>query len=106
MTNTARQNTYLKHIPLRDFFKNPERTGYTISPDGEYLAYLAPYQNRLNIFVQKIGSKNAIKVTSVTERDISDYFWKGNNRIIYLKDNNGDENFHLYSVDIEGNNHI
>jgi len=95
----------MRQIPLKDFFKNPEKTGYTISPDGEYLAYLAPYENRLNIFVQKIGSEEAIRVTSVTERDIANYFWKGNNRIIYLKDKNGNENFHIFSVDIKGNNH-
>src|SRR5258706_8541236 len=94
-----------KQIPLRDFFKNPEKTGYSISPDGKYLAYLAPYESRLNIFVQKMGSGDSVRITSVTERDIANYFWKNNNRIIYLKDKNGDENFHLFSVDIEGNNH-
>src|SRR5258708_3911656 len=102
MSNSKLSST--RQIPLRDFFKNPEKTGYSISPDGRYLAYLAPYENRLNIFVQKIGSGNAARVTSVTERDIANYFWKNNNMIIYLKDKNGDENFHFYSVDIEGNN--
>jgi dipeptidyl aminopeptidase/acylaminoacyl peptidase len=94
-----------RQIPLRIFFKNPEKTNYTISPDGKYFAYLAPYENRMNIFVQEAGSGNTVRVTSVTERDIADYFWKNNNRIIYAKDKDGDENFHLFSVDIEGKNH-
>ena len=105
MINSNPGFSAVRQIPLRDFFKNPERTGYSISPDGKYLAYLAPYESRLNIFVQKTGSEEAVKITSVTERDIANYFWKGNNRIIYLKDKNGDENFHLFSVDIEGKNH-
>ena len=40
-------------IPLRDFFRNPEKTNYQLSPDGKYLSYLAPFQNRLNIFIQE-----------------------------------------------------
>jgi len=42
-----------KQIPLEDFFKNPEKSGYQISPDGKYFSYKAPYENRMNIFVQK-----------------------------------------------------
>ena len=42
-------------IPLRDFFKNPEKTSYQISYNGKYVSYLAPFNNRLNIYVQQIG---------------------------------------------------
>ena len=35
-------------VPLEDFFKNPEKVGYQISPDGKYFSYMAPYENRLN----------------------------------------------------------
>jgi dipeptidyl aminopeptidase/acylaminoacyl peptidase len=37
-------------------------------------------------------------------KNILNYFWGNNNKILYLMDNNGDENFHLLSVDINGNN--
>ena len=30
-------------LPLRDFFRNPDKVYYQLSPDGEYIAYLAPY---------------------------------------------------------------
>ena len=36
-------------VPLEDFFKNPEKVGYQISPDGKYFSYMAPYENRLNL---------------------------------------------------------
>ncbi len=91
-------------IPLEDFFKNPEKTGFQISPDGKYYSYTAPYEDRMNIFVQKIGSKKATRLTSETDRSISGYFWANNNRILYLKDNGGDENFALYGVDKNGKN--
>ena len=93
-----------KKIPLRDFFKNPEKSGYQISPDGKHYSYLAPFEKRMNIFIQEIGKKNAVRLTQEKDRDISGYFWKNNNRILFLKDNGGDENFKLYGVDIDGKN--
>lgn len=89
-------------IPLENFFKNPEKVGYQVSPDGTYFSFMAPYENRLNLFVQKIGSDTTIRITSETERDIAGSMWAGNNRILYIKDTGGDENFQLYGVNIDG----
>ncbi|MFC2093281.1 prolyl oligopeptidase family serine peptidase [Bacteroidota bacterium] len=94
----------VKKIPLRDFFKNPEKTYYQISPDGEYLSYLAPYENRLNIFVQKIGSDEIVRVTDITDRDLAGYYWANNDMLLFGKDKDGDENYHVYGVDKEGKN--
>lgn len=91
-------------IPLEDFFKNPEKASYQISPNGEYYSYTAPYESRMNIFVQKIGQDSAVRITSETERDIAGYFWGNNNRILFLKDTGGDENYQLYGVNIDGSN--
>ncbi|MFC2102636.1 S9 family peptidase [Bacteroidota bacterium] len=91
-----------KQIPLEDFFKNPEKSRYRISPDGKYYSYMAPYENRMNIFVQEIGTDNATRLTSETDRDISNYFWKNPTRILFSKDTGGDENFRLYGVDVDG----
>ena len=88
-------NAQVRQVPLKDFFRNPEKTGYQISPDGNYFSYLTSWENRLNVFVQKVGSDDAVRVTSAMERDITGYFWKGNNKIMYLQDKAGDENFKL-----------
>ena len=90
-----------KQVPLRDFFKNPEQVGHQISPDGKYLSWAAPYERRMNVFVRPIAGGTAARVTSETARDISGYFWKGD-RIVYVKDFGGDENFHVVSVDLKG----
>ena len=89
---------------IEDFFKNPEKTGYQLSPDGNYFSFLAPYERRMNIFIQKIGEEKAIQITHDTDRNIGGYFWKGNNRIVYVKDSGGDENFKLFAVDKDGQN--
>lgn len=89
-------------IPLENFFKNPEKVNYQVSPDGTYFSFMAPYENRLNLFVQKIGSDTTIRITSETERDIAASMWAGNNRILFVKDTGGDENYQLYGVNIDG----
>jgi dipeptidyl aminopeptidase/acylaminoacyl peptidase len=88
-------------VPLRDFFRNPEQTGFAISPDGRHLSWLAPYERRLNVFVRPLAGGEPVRVTSETARDIGGYFWKGD-RIVYVKDAGGDENFHVVTVDRTG----
>ena len=88
-------------LPLRDFFRNAEQAGHQISPDGRFLSYTAPYERRMNVFVRPLAGGEATRVTSETARDISGYFWKGN-RIVYVKDFGGDENFHVVVADLDG----
>jgi dipeptidyl aminopeptidase/acylaminoacyl peptidase len=89
-------------IPLEDFFRNPDKSGFQISPDGTRISRRESWNRRMNIFVQKIGEETATRITSATERDILSYFWAGNDRILYLQDSGGDENYHLYAVDAGG----
>jgi len=89
-------------IALEDFFKNPEKTAFSLSPDGEHLALMKPWEKRLNVHVQKIGEEEVVRITGATERDIAGYFWANNNRIAYVQDTAGDENFRLYAVNIDG----
>jgi len=102
MSSAAEASARAKRIPLRDFFRNPERSSFQISPDGATLAFMQPYQNRMNVFVQPRAGGETVRLTSETERDVAGYFWKGSRRIVYLKDFKGDENFHLVAVDLAG----
>ena len=95
-----------KEIPLEDFFKNPEKSSYQISPDGSFYSFMAPYKKRMNIFIQKIGDSSASQLTFEEARDIAGYFWPNNEQIVFLKDEAGDENFHLFGVNIDGSNPI
>ena len=88
-------------LPMQDFFRNPEKSGYQISPDGQYFSYRAPWKNRMNIFVQKVGDSTAVQVTTDTVRDVGGYFWKGD-RLLYSRDINGDENFIVFSASRDG----
>ena len=87
--NVTNEPMKAKQIPLEDFFKNPEKTAYQISPDGKFYSYLAPFEKRLNIFVQERGKEEATRLTSETDRDIAGYYWANNNQILFLKDQGG-----------------
>lgn len=92
-------------IPLEDFFKNPQVNSYKISPNGKYLAFLKPYKNRMNIFVQDTArKKEPVRITSQEDRDISGFFWKENDTILFIRDFGGDENFHIFRVSVDGTN--
>lgn len=91
-------------IPVEDFFRNAEIRSFSISPDGNHLAFQKPWEKRMNIFVKPMNGEKEVRVTSATERDIQGYFWKNNNTIVFIQDKGGDENFHLFSVKIDGSN--
>lgn len=93
-----------RQIPLEDFFRNSERTGYQLSPDGNYISYMAPYKDRLNVFVRRVDEtdEHAIRITNETERSVAGYMWADNQRLLYMKDTAGDENYQLYGVHRDG----
>ncbi|HUC86207.1 MAG TPA: S9 family peptidase [Candidatus Acidoferrales bacterium] len=84
-------------------FGNPERTLPAFSPDGRRLAWLAPdTHNILQIWVKTVGRDDDRIVTADKKRGIHTYYWaKDNRRLIYLQDGDGDENFHVYGVDLD-----
>lgn len=88
-------------VALEDFFKNADKTGWQISPDGQYVSYRSNHLGHMNVFVRKISDSTGIPVTFDSVRNIFQYQWKGN-RILYLQDVGGDENFQLFSVSIDG----
>jgi dipeptidyl aminopeptidase/acylaminoacyl peptidase len=89
-------------VALQDFFKDPARGAYRISPDGEMIIFLAPHNGRKNVFMQKLGDTTATPLTEETERSIYNAFWESNDRIVFVKDKGGDENMHILSVKPDG----
>ncbi|HVN30528.1 MAG TPA: S9 family peptidase [Thermoanaerobaculaceae bacterium] len=90
-------------IPREILFGNPEKASPRISPDGTQLAYLSPSDKGvLNVWVRTIGRADDTQVTNDTHRGIRIHFWAEDGKhLLYMQDLNGDENFHVYSVDLD-----
>ena len=90
-------------IPREILFGNPARVMPRISPAGDRLAYLAPDEGVLNVWVKTIGMDDDRAVTRDRGRGIRAYFWAQNGeQILYIQDRDGDENWHLYTVQARG----
>ena len=89
-------------------FGNPERVSARVSPDGSRIAFIAPSEGVLNVWVAPAGELAAAKpVTKDTGRGIRMFAWlPSGTHILYMQDKNGDENFRVYSVDIASGNTI
>ena len=84
-------------------FGNPERANVQISPDGKYLSWVAAVDGVLNVWVAPADNPSQAKaVTQDKARGIRSYFWSYNpDTLLYLRDSGGDEDFHLYAVDLK-----
>jgi dipeptidyl aminopeptidase/acylaminoacyl peptidase len=90
-------------IPRSVLFGNPEKTSPALSPDGTRIAYLAPHDNVLSVWVRTLGVDDDHVVASDPARPIRNAFWSpGGDRVMYLQDAGGDENFHLFAADPGG----
>jgi len=90
-------------IPRDVLFGNPEKAAPWLSPDGTRIAYLAPHEGTLSVWVRTIGADDDRLVASDPQRPIRNAFWTPDgSRVLYLQDARGDENFHLFAADPDG----
>ena len=89
-------------IPRSALFGNPEKAQARVSPDGKYISFIAPRDGVLNVWLAERGKLDAAKpITNDQKRGIRQHYWAYDNRhVIYAQDADGDENWHLYAVDI------
>lgn len=91
-------------IPRDVLFGNPEKAMARISHDGSKLSYLAPVDGVLNVWVGPADKPEEAKpVTKDAYRGIHAYSWAYSSQyILYSQDTGGDEDFHVYAVDLAG----
>ncbi|TKD05198.1 alpha/beta hydrolase family protein [Polyangium fumosum] len=90
-------------IPRDVLFGNPDRASPQLSHDGKQLSFLAPVDGVMNVWVGPADDPSKAKpVTSDKVRGIRQYFWAyTNDHVLYVQDKGGDENWHLYAVDLK-----
>jgi dipeptidyl aminopeptidase/acylaminoacyl peptidase len=91
-------------LPRRLIFRNPERTVVRISPDGRLIAFLAPVDGVLNLWLAPIEDMGKARhVTAVTDRNLGPWIvWMHDNRhVVFFRQQGGDENWRTWRVDLQ-----
>ncbi|WP_036499247.1 S9 family peptidase, partial [[Mycoplasma] testudinis] len=95
----------MEKITIKEFFETPNYWEYDLSPNGAKLSYLKKIASRSNIFVKDLKTNKEIQLTSFKDRSVDGYGWIDNKTLWFLKDIGGDENHHLYIVDLTTKKH-
>jgi dienelactone hydrolase len=91
-------------IPRELLFGNPDVMQVNLSPDGQWISYIAPDESVLNIWVAPLGKLEEAKaITRDRKRGIRAHGWTVDSRnLCYIQDRDGDENWHIHLVPAQG----
>ena len=92
---------------VEDFFAKPKASSFQFSPKGTYLSYKEKDENLKNhVYVKNLETGKVNRVIEEKEELIRGYGWANDNRLLYIMDKGGDENYHLFAVNLDGSNEI
>ncbi|MGB3775971.1 MAG: S9 family peptidase, partial [Leeuwenhoekiella sp.] len=88
---------------VEDYFAKPKAASFNVSPDGKYISYLEKDDQGKRHVMVKLRETGEVK-RAIAEKDelIRGYGWVNNERLIYTMDKGGDENYHLFAVNVDG----
>jgi dipeptidyl aminopeptidase/acylaminoacyl peptidase len=90
-----------------DYFKKPSQSSFQFSPDGKFVSYKQREEDgKSHVYIKNTENDKIIRVIEEKEELIRGYGWANENRLIYIMDKGGNENYHLFAVDIDGNNQV
>ena len=90
---------------VEDYFAKPKASTFRFSPDGKYMSYREKDDaGKRHIYVKDIASGTTTKAIEEKEELVRGYAWLNNNRLAYISDKGGDENYHVFAVDLDGSN--
>lgn len=90
---------------VEDYFARPNASQFQFSPDGLYLSYQEKDSEKKNhVYVKELKTGKITKAIVEKEDLIGSYGWLNNKRLFFTQDKGGDENHHIYAVDLNGKN--
>lgn len=90
---------------VTDYFKTPEAFSFQLSPDGSYISYMKRRDTgERDVYIKNTTTEEETLLLKQEEDLIRGYAWANNSRILYMQDKGGDENYHLFGIDVGGNN--
>lgn len=101
----AAKETGTYKYTVEDYFKTPEAFSFQLSPDGKYLSYMKRRETgERDVYLQDTDTQKETLLIKQEEDLIRGYYWANKNRILYMQDKGGNENYHVFGVDISGEN--
>lgn len=92
---------------VEDYFETPEAFSFKLSPDGKYIGYMKRRASgERDLYLKEVSSEKEMLLKKQEEDLIRGFAWASKHRIVYMQDKGGDENYHIYGVDISGANDV
>jgi len=102
-----------REVPIQDFFKDPEFTSISVSPDGKHMAVTVPQDDRTVLAVLRVADKGVVgKWDYGPDRHFRDVVWANDERLLfYVNFKTGRFDFEtskgdLYASNIDGTKRI
>ncbi len=92
---------------VKDYFKRPNQFSFKFSPDGEYVSYKQRNEDgKSHVYIKNTETDEITMAIEEKDELIRNYFWANATRLVYSMDKGGNENYHLFAVDIDGKNQV
>lgn len=92
---------------VEDYFAKPRSSSFQLSPNGKYLSYKEKdAKNKNHVYVKEVATGKVTMAIEEKEELIRGYGWINDSRLLYVMDKGGDENYHIYAVDLDGKNNV
>lgn len=105
LSTLASKETGTYKYSVEDYFKTPEAYSFKLSPDGKFISYLKRRESgERDLYIKETATQKERLLIKQEEDLIRGYYWANDTRILYLQDKGGNENHHVFGVDISGEN--
>lgn len=105
LAKLAQWNPINYKYSVEDYFAKPKASSFSFSPNGTYLSYKEKDENAKNhVYVKNIETDEVTRVIEEKEELIRGFGWANDNRLVYIMDKGGNEDYHLFAVDLDGSN--
>ena len=93
---------------VEDYFSKPKASSFQISPDGKYMSYMEKEDGttKRHVYVKEIATGKVTRIIEEKDELIRGYGWVNEHRLVYVMDKGGNENYHIYAVNLDGTNNI
>ncbi len=100
----AKENGNFKYS-VEDYYRKPDASGFTLSPNGAYISYMKRREDgKQDLYLKSTATQKEHLAVAQGEDVIRGHFWASDDRIVYVQDTKGDEDYHLFGVNLDGSN--